>query len=43
MDRLCAREIELSNGKKLMVSKEHIQNVRKRLGMLLHAMSDRKG
>lgn len=41
--RLCAREIELSNGKKLMVSKEHIQNVRKRLGMYcMHAMSDRK-
>lgn len=44
VDRLCAREIQMSNGKKLMVSKEHIQNVRNRLGMYcMHVMSDRKG
>ena len=42
--KLHAREVELSNGKKLMVSREHIQNVRNRLGMYcMRAMSDLEG
>ena len=42
--KLNAREVELSNGKKLMVSREHIQNVRNRLGMYcMREMSDLEG
>lgn len=42
--KLHAREVELSNGKTLMVSREHIQNVRNRLGMYcMRAMSDLEG
>lgn len=39
--RINAREILLSNGKKLIISKEHIQNVREHLGMFcVYQMSD---